>query len=295
MELKQIETFIQVAEQNSFTKAAEKLGYTQSAVSIQIKQFESSLGVVLFERVNHKIKLTPKGGEILELAHRMLAVHNEMQKVSHDKTELNGKVRIAMADSLCNWLLWDNYSKFHTQYPNISMKIIPSSTQEMFRLAKRNEADLIFTLDKHIYDSNYRIAKEYSVSTHFVVSDNHSLCDKSNICIEDLLKEPFILTERGMSYRRVLEEYLSGRYIELKPFLEIGNTDLICHLVEQNMGISFLPDFATEKYVESGRIKRLDISGFSAEIWIQILYRRDKLVTPEMKCVIDYLCRFPIG
>lgn len=295
MELKQIETFIQVAEQNSFTKAAEKLGYTQSAVSFQIKQLEDALGVVLFERVNHKINLTPKGREVLDLAHRMIAVNDEMMKVSHGSENLSGKIRIAMADSLCNWLFWDNYSDFHTRYPNISLKIIPSSTEDMFRLAKHNEVDLIFTLDKHIYDSNYIIAKEYPVDTHFVVSANHKLSSDRAVAIEELMKESLILTEQGMSYRKVLEEYLSSKYIELNPFLEIGNTDLICHLVGQNMGISFLPDFATEKYVKGGKLKRISVGDFSTRIWIQMLYRRDKWITPEMKCVVDYLCRFLIG
>lgn len=295
MELKQIETFIQVAEKNSFTKAAEKLGYTQSAVSFQIKQLEDALGVVLFERVNHKINLTPKGREVLDLAHRMIAVNDEMMKVSHGSENLSGKIRIAMADSLCNWLFWDNYSDFHTRYPNISLKIIPSSTEDMFRLAKHNEVDLIFTLDKHIYDSNYIIAKEYPVDTHFVVSSNHKLSYDRTVAIEELMKESLILTEQGMSYRKVLEEYLSSKYIELNPFLEIGNTDLICHLVGQNMGISFLPDFATEKYVKGGKLKRISVGDFSTRIWIQMLYRRDKWITPEIKCVVDYLCRFLIG
>lgn len=292
MDLKLIETFIHVAEQNSFTKAAEKLGYTQSAVSIQIKQLEKSLDVVLFERVNHKIKLTKKGREILELAHRVMALTADMKKVSHNLDEYSGKIRIAMADSLCNWLLWDNYNDFCVQYPNISLKIISSSTQEMFRLAKQNDVDLIFTLDKHIYDTNYITVEEHRVNTHFVVSVNHPLCCKDNIDIDDLLAFPFILTEKGMSYRSVFEEYLSDKSIELNPFLEIGNTDLICHLVEQNMGISFLPDFVTDKYVKSGKIKRLETNFFSTDIWIQMLYHHDKWITPEMKCVMDYLCRF---
>lgn len=292
MELKQIETFIQVAEQNSFTKAAKKLGYTQSAVSLQIKQLEDTLGVVLFERVNHKINLTPKGKEVLDLAHRMIALSDEMIKVSHDSERLSGKIRIAMADSLCNWLFWDNYKNFHTRYPYISLKIISSSTEDMFRLAKHNEVDLIFTLDKHIYDSNYIIAKEYPVGAHFVASAKNRLSSEKAVNIEELLSESLILTEKGMSYRKVLEEYLSSKYIELNPFLEIGNTDLICHLVGQDMGISFLPDFVTQKYVETGKIKRLCVSDFSACIWIQMLYRRDKWITPEMKCVVDYLYDF---
>lgn len=292
MELKNIETFIHVAEQNSFTKAAEKLGYTQSAVSFQIKQLEASLGVVLFERVNHKIKLTPKGREILDLAHKMIAINSDMKKIASDANDFSGNIRIAMSESLCNWLFWDNYIDFHTQYPNIYLKIISASTEEMFRLAKQNDVDLVFTLDKHIYDSNYIIAKEYPIKTHFVVASDHPLCKKKNIRIDDLLDCSFILTEKGMSYRKVFEEFLSGKSIEIHPFLEIGNTDLICHLVEQNMGISFLPDFATEVYVKSGKIHRINIQGFSADIWVQMLYHRDKWITPEMQCVIDYLCRF---
>ncbi len=292
MELKYIETFIYVAEQNSFTKAAEKLGYTQSAVSFQIKQLEKSLGVVLFERINHSIKLTPKGREILELAHRMMALDNDMKKAADESSEISGNIRIAMADSLCNWLFWDNFSTFHSKYPNISLKVISASTQEMFRLAKQNDVDLVFTLDKHIYDSNYIIAREHPISTHFVASSDNSICKKKNLIVEDLLEQPFILTEKGMSYRKIFEEYLSSKSIELNPFLEIGNTDLICHLVAQNMGISFLPDFVTESYVNRGSLRRLDVNCFSADIWIQMLYHRDKWVTPEMECVIHNLCCF---
>lgn len=61
MDLKKLETFIYVADQSNFTKAAEKLGYTQSAVSFQIKELEKELNTALFERINHNIKLTPKG------------------------------------------------------------------------------------------------------------------------------------------------------------------------------------------------------------------------------------------
>lgn len=292
MDLKSIETFIYVAEQNSFTKAAEKLGYTQSAVSFQIKQLEQSLGVILFERVNHKIKLTPKGKEILELAHKMMALSTDIKKTASTTSEISGNIRIAMADSLCSFIFGDSYCDFHLKHPRISLKIISASTEDMFRLANQNDVDLVFTLDKHIYDSNYIIASEHPISTHFVASSNHELCNKNNITINDLMNQPFILTEKGMSYRKIFEEYLSRQSIELKPFLEIGNTSLICHFVEQNMGISFLPDFVTEEYVKSGKIKRLDTNLFDNEIWIQMLYRRDKWVTPEMQCVIDYICSY---
>lgn len=292
MDLKKLETFIQVAEQGSFTKAAEKLGYTQSAVSFQIKQLEETLKTVLFERINHSIKLTPKGREILNLAHQMIALSADIEKAANDTNEISGTVRIAMADSLCHFIFWDHFSEFHRLYPNIKLKVISTSTEEMFRLAKQNDIDLVFTLDKHLYDTNYVIVKEHEINTSLITSAENELALKEELSLDDISCEPLILTEKGMSYRQTFEEYAAKKSIELKPILETGDTELICHLVEQGAGISFLPDFVTEKYVKNGKIKQVRLSDFSAGIWIQILYHRDKWITPQMQCVMDYLCSF---
>ena len=80
MEIKNLETFIQVAELSSFTRAAKKTGYSQSTVSFQIQQLERSLGFPLFERVNHTVSLTGKGREVLEYAHRFRRLAQEMEK-----------------------------------------------------------------------------------------------------------------------------------------------------------------------------------------------------------------------
>ena len=68
MEIRNLITFVQVAELNSFTKAAKALGYSQSTVSFQIKQLETELNCMLFERINHTISLTEKGREVLAYA-----------------------------------------------------------------------------------------------------------------------------------------------------------------------------------------------------------------------------------
>ena len=72
---------------------------------------------------------------------------------------------------------------------------------------------------------------------------------------------------------------------------EIGDTDLICRLVEQNMGISFLPDFVTKPFVAEGKIKYINVSDVKSDIWIQMLYHRNKVITPTIQAVMDYLCK----
>ena len=94
-----------------------------------------------------------------------------------------------------------------------------------------------------------------------------------------------------MSYRRPLDEKLARESIDLKPILELGDTDLICRLVSQNMGISFLPDFVTKEMVSNGEIRHIDVSDVNSDIWIQMLYHRNKVINPAIKSVMDFLCR----
>ena len=92
-----------------------------------------------------------------------------------------------------------------------------------------------------------------------------------------------------MSYRRLLDEQLAARSMEVRPVLETARADLICELVAQDMGISFLPDYVTEGDVRAGRLVRLEVAEFEVTVWKQLLYRRDKWLSPQMKAMIDHL------
>lgn len=290
LDIKNLETFIQVAELSSFTKAAEKSGYSQSTVSFHIKQLENTLGVPLFERINHTVSLTAKGREVLSYAHQIRFLTQKMEKQLHQKTELiRGHVRIAMADSLCSWLLKDNFGNFCRQHPGIAMKIISASTEEMFRLLNQNEVDMVYTLDNHIYNHTYHIAREEKIMAHFVAGSSFFQPEGLPVSLQELVSLPFLLTEKGMSYRRLMDEKLASLSMEIEPILETGNADLICLLVSQGMGISFLPDYVTREAVKDGKIIYLPIEGFDIDIWLQLLYHRDKWISPSMKAVIEYL------
>ncbi|MDO4975629.1 MAG: LysR family transcriptional regulator [Eubacteriales bacterium] len=289
MDLKTLESFIIVAEQSSFTKASEILGYSQSAISTQIKQLEKRFGTPLFERVNHTVKLTSKGHEILNLAHQMLLLSKEMHKVAQNEEKFTGRIRIAMAESLCHYLFGEQYAAFHQEYPGIVLKIISAETEEMFEMAKKNEVDMIYTLDKHLFAGNFNIVEDKVAKTHFVVAADHPLASSDKVTLQDLTNYPMILTEKGMSYRNLLEEQFSKSHLQLNPFLEIGDTSLICNLVSKNMGISFLPDYVTKEYVNHGLIKRIHVKDLELEVYVQLLYHKDKFCSPEMQCVIDFL------
>ena len=122
-----------------------------------------------------------------------------------------------------------------------------------------------------------------------MVSPKNDLVQKDIVTIEEPLQYPFLLTEKGMSYRRLLDEMLAQHLLEVTPVLENGRADILCDLVEQDMGVSFLPDFVTETAVRRGTVKRLRVAGFAPELWKQLLYHRDKWLSPQMEAVMEYL------
>ena len=116
MELRNLNTFIQVVEFGSFTKAAEQLGYSQSTVSFQIKQLEEELGCLLFERINHTITLTERGKELVAYAHQVQTLTEEFKENIDNEKELNGHIHVVTPDSICEDMINSNYTKIGIGY-----------------------------------------------------------------------------------------------------------------------------------------------------------------------------------
>lgn len=288
MDLKNLTTFVQVAQLGSFTRAGVALGCSQSTISFQIRQLEEELGLPLFERINRTVVLTDKGREVLAYAQKIQNMTAELRQSLQGEQSRAVRIRVAMSDSLCNSLLEENFQQFLTEHPGISLKIVAAGTEEMFRLLDHNEVDAILTLESHIYNTEYVIVREEKVDNHFVAAAGSDLAKRRELTPEALVKQPFILTEKGMSYRRLLDEQLAQRSLEVNPVLEIGNPHLICQLVQQGAGVSFLPDFVTEKAVEAGSLVYLDVPGIQVSIWKQLLHHRDKWISPQIDSVLRY-------
>lgn len=291
MEIRNLITFVHVAELNSFTKAAKVLGYSQSTVSFQIKQLEEELECMLFERINHTISLTEKGQEVLAYAQQINHLTDEFKQNLSNSRELSGHIHIVTPDSICEMMLSQNYIDFYHHYPKITLKFSTADTDDMFRILNHNEADVIFTLDSHVYHQDYIIAKEERISTHFVTSAQSPLTKKKKLSIKDIVDYPFILTEKKMGYRRVFDENLAKMSLNIQPVLEIGRTDLITAALENGVGISFLPDFVTQKKVAEGKLAYLDIFDFEIDIWKQLIYHRNKWLSKPFQAFIEYVMK----
>ena len=289
LELRNLITFIHVAELGSFTKAAEQLGYSQPSVSFQIKQLEDELGCLLFERINHTITLTEQGYELVERAHQVRGIIDDFKESMEVEKTLSGHIHVVTPDSVCEEMIQSHYIDFHNKFPDISIRFTTGDSGVLLNMLDHNEADVIITLDNHLYNKDYVIAKEQQLPMHFVANSNSKFANKKNLSIKDLINEPFILTENGQGYRRVFDRELAKKSLEISAVLEIGRTDIITSMLTQTDMISYLPDFVTKSLVESGKLCYLDVCDMNIDIWKQLIYHKNKWISKSLKTFIEYV------
>lgn len=295
MEIRNLITFVQVAELMSFTKAAKVLGYSQSTVSFQIKQLESELDCLLFERINHTITLTDRGRELLDYAGKIRLMTDELSENWGKEKPIQGLIRIVSSDSVCEHFIKHYYADFNSKYPNIALNFQTADTEAMFGMLDRNEADLMMTLDDRVYDSNYVIASEERVAMSFVTGATSPYAPEGNATLREMADMPFILTEQGMGYRHSFDEAMAKHSLDVTPIVETGRTDLIISMLEKGIGVAWLPQFVTDKGVAEGRLRYIDVSEIRADIWKQLIYHRNKWLSRSMKAVIGYMSETIFG
>ncbi len=288
MELRNIKTFQCVAEQCSFSKAAVMLGYSQSTVTTQIQQLEQEFGTLLFERIHKTVRLTAAGTEFVGFAQKMLLTADEAKNAMKRLPEENGELRIAMAESLCSTFFPDILERYHKEYPNVDLSITTGGTDDIFYMLRHNEADMVYTLDRRIYSPDLVTALEKEEDVYFVASPSYSAAGKA-VALEELTKYDFILTEKNMSYRKHLDELMASKSLQIRPFLELGSVEMIRTLVERGIGISFLPCYAVKDSIKNGTLVKIDVSENQIEVWRQLIYHKNKWVSPAMRAMIKLI------
>lgn len=280
MELRTIETFIKVAELGSFSRAAEKLGYSQSAVTMQVQQLERELGARLLDRVPRGAVLTEQGRtfvlharEVLDVAARAAA------SVSADAGQppelVRGTLRIGSAESISTALLPELIVRFHRRYPRVAVVVRTARREQLVEGLRDGSLDVVLTMENKF--SAAGLSRTLLRQEEIVFVAPPALAAPlagEPLALADLPQLPFVLTERGESYRYELDRLLAEEDEELVPIAEAGNTETLVHLAERGVGCSFLPRFSVEASLAAGTLELLQVDAPPVRMWSQLFTRK---------------------
>ena len=283
MEIRQLQTFVQAAQLESFSKTAEMLGYSQSAITVQMRLLETELNTRLFDRMGKKVVLTPQGREFLKSANKILYEVNKASKSMNEDRELTNPLHVGTIESLCTAKFPRLLSEFHFLHPRVNLQITIDSPEKLIRMMEHNELDLIYILDTPRWDENWVKVMELAEPVVFVASAASKFAGKDRLVLDDILQEPFFLTEKHANYRQALDQQLALRRQSILPVLEISDTAFIIRMLELNQGLSFLPYFAVEQDIYKHRIITLDVKDINISMYRQIFYHKNKFRTREIE------------
>jgi DNA-binding transcriptional LysR family regulator len=283
MEIRQLNTFVKIVQLQSFSKAAHELGYSQSAVTIQIGLLEKELNARLFDRMGKRVTLTPPGKQFLQYANDILKQINDAQTALGKLESLEQTLHIGTIESLCFSKFPKLLQYFYKHHPQVSIKITTDSPKRLIEMMEHNQVDIIYILDYPIYNNNWVKVMERQEYIVFVSSVLFPLAKSQMISLAELIDKPFFLTEKEDNYRHALNQHLASKNMEIRPFLELGNTEFIINMVKNNLGLSFLPHFAVNESVMKNELSILNITDFQMSMSRQIFYHKDKWMTKEMQ------------
>ena len=295
MELRQLTTFVRVAQFQSFSKAAASLGYSQSAVTVQIRLLEEELQVRLFDRMGKRVSLTGKGRIFLDSALNIMQDINKARlSLSGTDEVLRGQLHIGTLESLCYAKLPGIMRKFRIEHPQVCVQITTGTPEELIAQMERGELDIIYILEEPLYNNSWCKVLEQQENMVLVASASlGKALSGSTHKLVDLLDKPFYLTERDANYRRLLDRRLAAVDRAITPVLESSYASFLVRVLEQTEGLSYLPWFLVEEPVRLGKLTVVEVSDLNAVMYGQIFYHRDKWITREMEEFVRFCMPYP--
>jgi len=287
MELRQLKMFCTAAKTLSFTKTAAELDYAQSNITAQIRLLENELTVQLFERLGRTLQLTHDGQKFLKYAQKILQLSDEAKEQLIQSPTIQGKISIGAAESLCIYRLPSLLQEYRRLYPQVEIHLEVTSCQEFPASLRTNDIDVAFTLTQPIALPDMTTHILLDEPMVFVANPTYKLTKKKSLRPADLNGECLILTEKTCGYRPLITKMLEDFNIQTGPLLEFSSLGAIKKCVLIGLGISIMPLIVVKEHIETDKLVAFDWKGPKWEVKTQLIYHKDKWISPALRAFID--------
>jgi DNA-binding transcriptional LysR family regulator len=286
MELNQLETFLAVAEERSFSRAAVRLHRTQPAVSQVVRKLEASVGEKLFDRAARDGSLTAAGVLLRDYALRLLALRREASSAMDELKSLErGRLQLAANEYTCMYLL-RAIDAFRREFPHIGVtvhRMLASRIPEELNLRTFELGVISFRTDP----VQFRAIAVYADSLAFVVSPSHPLAGAERVSIGDLGKENFIAHNVTSPLRRKVIEAFQRYRTPLNMVIELPTIEAIKRFVAMGNGVALVPHLTVARELETGDLVRVPVDELEMRRVLRLVHRRQATLSYAAKAFLS--------
>ncbi len=273
MDLFQLETFMAVAVERSFSRAATKLHRTQPAVSQVIRKLETEMDEVLFDRSARDATLTAAGEVLREYAERLLNLRGEATTALSELRSLHrGRLNLAANEYTCLYLL-PVIDAFRRLSPQIQVTVQRSLASRMTEELLQHSVE-IGIVSYRPDDPQVRSIVVYRDELVFVMHPGHPLAHAKEVSIHQLGAENFIAHNVPSPIRQKVVQAFQRHRTPLNMAVELPSLEAIKRFVAMGNGVALLPGLTARPEIERGELVQLRVPELSFERRLRIVHRR---------------------
>jgi len=279
--LKQLRAFCHAARTGSVSAAAEQIFLSQPTVSLQIQALERELDTMLFERRGPKIKLTPEGDLLYQLAQPLVEGMDKLHETfaTHCGRVDQGSLNIAAGESTILYILPGPVRKFAAQFPGIELKLHNVTGRDGLAMLRADEVDLAIGSMMEVPDDiSYRPVVTFVPK--LITPLDHPLASKESVTLADIAPYGLILPPRHLSTWRIVDLVFRQNNLGYQVSLEAGGWEVIKKYVELGMGISIVTDVCL---TGDDNLACIPLDRYFPKRSYGVVLRRGKFLSPQAK------------
>ena len=292
--MQQLEALNQLVDAGSFTRAADKMFLTQPTLTKHIKNLEDAVGTLIINRASKGLSLTPEGQVLYSYAKRMIRLREEAkEKILEMREHEAGHVFLSASTIPATYILPRLLGQLRKSYPDIRVHLQTCDIEETQQLILNGQAEM-GVIGKEPYDKRLYAETLWKDELVLIAPPDHPGLERGQaVSMEQLLKEPFVVRERGSGTRENIEGYLQKQYhLTLAAFNvvgEMGSSEAIKEAVIGGLGLSIISLYAVERELKQGLLTIVPLEGGNIERNFYLIYRKHQHLLNYHKRFLEVL------
>lgn len=288
MDIKQMQYFVSIAQEGSYSRAAEKLSVSQPALSIAIKKLEEEFGVKLFYYFDRRQRLTDEGIRFFKNAKELLHIYQRtIEDIKNTENVVSGSFTLGLSPLFGACFFGDLIPNFSNDYPNIKINMIEDGAEKINQLIENGSVDLAVTLYTGITPlfGNCHFSTQRNVA---LVHKSHPLAERETLTVAELRGESFAIFNQDFILNRQIMEACRTAGFQPKIALLSSQWDFMVELVSKNRAVSILPKPVLERhnYPDICCIPLVD----SLKYWDVVLaWNKEKYMPKPCRLFLEYI------
>ncbi|GAA3262821.1 LysR family transcriptional regulator [Nonomuraea helvata] len=272
MELRQLEYFVAVAEEQNFTRAAERVHISQSGVSAQIRQLERELGAELFDRSGRTATLTVAGKAALEHARAALAAAGAVGEAVGEVTDLiRGRLTLGMVIGCTITPLFDALAAFHGAHPGVEISLLEDNSDRLVEAVRAGTLDLALVGTATAALEGLEALTIISERLVVTVPPGHPLAALPQVTLRDLSTYPIVCMPPGTGLRAVFDQACAAQSLRPVIALQASAADAIADLAARGVAVGILSASMADRHAD--RLTARTIADVEAPALVALVWR----------------------